>query len=91
MYTRVFSAPTVLMESLTNSLNFPKISKEELSLLTFVANEDSFAFNKVSNKGESRARFKVPNRIDSKVAITYGIANFSIGLAKDNNLKYVFI
>lgn len=25
------------------------------------------------------------------VAITYGIANFSIGLAKDNNLKYIFI
>ena len=46
---------------------------------------------RVSRSGASSAKLSVLNRMENIVAITYGIANFSIGRAKDNNLKYVFI
>jgi hypothetical protein len=42
---------------------------------------------RVSSKGAKRAKFRVLNSIASIVEETYGIANFSIGLAKESNLK----
>jgi len=47
--------------------------------------------NNVVNKGASKARFSVLNITENIVVMMYGMANFSIGLAKDNSRKYVFI
>ena len=62
--------------------------------------ESFAAIESVSFSGDKKSVFIIgPNSVNKKVlkmiannvAITYGIANFSIGFAKDNNLKYVFI
>src|SRR5690606_18592793 len=45
----------------------------------------------VVSKGASKARFSVANTTVSIMQSTYGIANFSMGFANDNSLKYVFI
>ena len=43
--------------------------------------------NKVLSSGMSRARFSVPKKTVISVQMIYGIAYFSIGFAKDNNLR----
>ena len=60
------------------------------STLTTEPAADDFT-NKVSNKGASNARLNVLKKIAKIVATAYGMANFSIGLANESNLKYVFI
>lgn len=52
---------------------------------------DFLSEKSVCNKGATSARFKVVNMIEKSVVIIYGMANFSIGLAKESSLKYVFI
>ena len=54
-------------------------------------NSPCFPENNVWSKGANSARFSVLNITENIVVMMYGIANFSIGLAKDNSRKYVFI
>ncbi|GGE63298.1 hypothetical protein GCM10011413_32140 [Pedobacter psychrotolerans] len=77
------------IESVTSSRSFPSKLNDSvaLSVSVGVLGAGLFAFNKVSNNGDKSARLNVPNRIDNNVAITYGIANLSIGFANDNKRK----
>jgi hypothetical protein len=63
--------------------DFSEIS-ERLNALVAIS---SLLLNKVFNRGANNARFNVLNRMYKIVAKKYGIANFSMGFAKDNNLK----
>lgn len=68
------------------------MSKMELNSGVDVGNTDECLLeNRVSKNGASKAKFKVLKRMEIEVTIIYGIANFWIGFAKDNNRKYVFI
>jgi hypothetical protein len=56
-----------------------------------IAAEPCLLKNIVSSRGTSNTRLSVLNITVNMVVIIYGIANFSIGLAKDSSRKYVFI
>jgi hypothetical protein len=57
-----------------------------LTLLT-ASSQAAFVAKRVFRKGASRAKLSVLNRMDIAVTTIYGIANFSIGFAKDNRRK----
>jgi hypothetical protein len=90
-YVRVDCGPLIAMEVLTKSVNLPVISKALVAVEAILFVFFEVVEIKVSKRGDKSARFNTPNRTESKVVMTYGMANFSMGLAKDNKRKYVFI
>ena len=59
--------------------------------VTLFKDSEGFSENNKLNTGIRRVKFKRPKIMLSIAKIIYGIANFSIGLAKERSLRYIFM